>query len=139
MKKILKFSLVVILFTLQLSAYAQEITVSGIVTDESGEPIPGVSISIKNTYTGTITDIDGKYSLSLANKDVTLVYSFIGFSTKEIAVGGQSSINVTLEQDVIGLDEVITVGYGVQKKATLSGAVGSITSEKLTDLDTNLN
>ncbi len=132
MKKILKFSLVVILFTLQLSAYAQEITVSGIVTDESGEPIPGVSISIKNTYTGTITDIDGKYSLSLANKDVTLVYSFIGFSTKEIAVGGQSSINVTLEQDVIGLDEVITVGYGVQKKATLSGAVGSITSEKLT-------
>ena len=132
MKKILKFSLVVILFTLQFSVYAQEITISGTVTDVSGEPIPGVSIIIKDTHTGTITDVDGKYSLPLADKDVTLVYSFIGFLSREIPVKNQSTIDVTLEQDVIGLDEVITVGYGVQKKATLSGAVGNITSEKLT-------
>ncbi len=109
----------------------QNITCSGTVSDEGGEPIPGVSVIVKGTAIGTITDIDGNYTLSDVSDDAILVFSFIGMRNKEVAINGQIKINVTLEQDMIGLDEVVAVGYGVTKKMDLTGASSNISTDDL--------
>ncbi len=107
-----------------------QISISGNVTDESGEPIPGATVMEKVTASGevngTITDLDGNYSLSVDNQDAILVFSFVGMRTQEITVGNQASVNCSFEQEIIGLDEVIVVGYGSQKKSDITGAVVSI-------------
>ncbi len=108
-----------------------ELTCSGTVSDESGEPIPGVSVVVKGTTVGTITDIDGNYVLSNVPENATLVFSFIGMRDKEVTVNGQVNISVTMEQDMIGLDEVVAVGYGVTKKMDLTGASSNISAEDL--------
>lgn len=111
-------------------AYAQK-TVTGIVKDDGGIPLPGVSVVIKGTTTGTATGIDGDFSLSNVNSNTVLVFSFVGFEQQEILVGNQTAINVALEASSIGLEEVIAVGYGTQKKANLTGSVGVATAERL--------
>jgi len=111
---------------------AQAQTVSGKVTDEAtGEGIPGVNILIKNTTSGTISDIDGNYSLE-ASADAVLVFSFVGYQTSEINVGGRQAINLLLAADLTQLEQVVVVGYGTQRKVDLTGAVGSITAEQIT-------
>ncbi|MBN1187071.1 MAG: TonB-dependent receptor, partial [Bacteroidales bacterium] len=101
------------------------------VTDaKSGEALPGVSILIKGTRVGTITDLDGKYLLSVP-PDGILVFSFMGYTTKEAPVNNATVIDMAMEEDVIGLDEVVVVGYGVQKKSDLTGAVGSVSGDEL--------
>ena len=90
-------------------------TVSGKVTDDSGEGIPGVNVVIKGTIIGSITDFDGNYQVSV-DENSTLVFSFVGFASQEIEVGTRSVINIALSQDVRALDEVVVVGYGTQKK-----------------------
>jgi len=111
---------------------AQAQTVSGKVTDEAtGEGIPGVNILIKNTTSGTISDIDGNYSLE-AQADAVLVFSFVGYQTSEINVGGRQAINLLLALDLTELEQVVVVGYGTQRKVDLTGAVGSITAEQIT-------
>jgi len=108
--------------------------ISGIVTDQkASNPLPGVTVVIKGTSVGSITDIDGKFTIQASDKDV-LEFSFIGYSKKEVKVEGQSNINVALVEDVFGLDEVVVTGYGVQKKSDLTGAVSSVSSEQLTRL-----
>lgn len=109
----------------------QQKKVSGKVTDSSGTPLPGVTVIIKGTSMGTITDPEGNYSLADISGDMTLVYSFVGMGTQEIVVGSQTRINVAMREDVIGLDEVVAIGYGTQKKANLTGAVGVASSERL--------
>ncbi|MGK7391020.1 MAG: SusC/RagA family TonB-linked outer membrane protein [Candidatus Cyclobacteriaceae bacterium M2_1C_046] len=109
---------------------AQEKVITGTVTDESGLPLPSVSVVIKGTNTGTITDVDGKYQVTAPN-DATLVFSFIGFKTFEKTVGGQSTIDVQLKEDSRLLDEIVVVGYGTQKKSDLTGAVASVSEEEL--------
>lgn len=122
----------------------QEVTVTGTVTDESGEPIPGVTVSIPGTGIGTATDLDGKYSVTVPD-GATLVFSFIGFQTQEITVGDQSVINVTMAEDISSLDEVVVVGYGTQKRANIIGAVSSvnvderITSRSLSNVSSGLS
>ena len=106
-------------------------TVSGKVTDDSGEGIPGVNVVIKGTIIGSITDFDGNYQVSV-DENSTLVFSFVGFASQEIEVGTRSVINIALSQDVRALDEVVVVGYGTQKKENLTGAVSSINSESVT-------
>jgi TonB-linked SusC/RagA family outer membrane protein len=106
-------------------------TVAGLVIGEDGEPLIGVSISIKGTTVGTITDLDGNYSLSDVPDDATLVFSFIGMVTQEIFVGNQTSINVTMEPDVLGLEEVVVVGYGTQRKIDLTGSISTVKSEDI--------
>ena len=106
-------------------------TVSGKVTDSSGASLPGVSVVIKGTSTGNITDFDGKYTLPNVPANATLVFSFVGMKTQEIAVGNQTAINITLQEESIGIDEVVAVGYGTQKKADLTGSVASVTPAKL--------
>jgi TonB-linked SusC/RagA family outer membrane protein len=101
-------------------------TVSGRVTSEKGEPLPGVSVLEKGTTNGTVTDMDGKYTFSVSNESAVLVFSFIGYTNQETAVNGRSLIDVTLVEDVVSLGEVVVVGYGTQRKTDLTGAVTSI-------------
>ena len=105
--------------------------VTGMVVDQKGIPLPGVSIVIKGTTSGVTTDIDGKYSLEVPKNNAVLVFSFVGMKTMELSFGDKSLINVTLQEDTTGLDEVVVVGYGVQKKVNLTGAVQTIGDEKL--------
>ena len=108
------------------------LTVSGTVRDESGTALPGVSVVVKGTSNGTVTDLDGQYSLS-ADSDDVLIFSYLGFSSQEIAVGNQTAIDVTLTEDISELDEVVVVGYGTQKKSDLTGAVASVDLEAFQD------
>ena len=109
-----------------------DITVQGKVTsDEDDEPLPGVNVVFKGTTTGTVTDIEGSYALSVPDEDGILVFSSIGFTTQEVPVNGRSVIDVALAEDVQSLDEVVVVGYGTQKKATLTGSISAIKGEKL--------
>ncbi|MEO0528216.1 MAG: SusC/RagA family TonB-linked outer membrane protein, partial [Bacteroidota bacterium] len=106
---------------------AQE--VSGTVSDASG-PLPGASVVVKGTTNGTQTDFDGNYTLSDVGSDAVLVFSYIGFSSQEIAVNGQTTINVTLQESADELDEVVVVGYGTQTRRTSVGAVESVKAEE---------
>lgn len=109
---------------------AQKRTVSGIVTDSKNEPLIGVNVTIKNaSTTGTITDIDGKYSLEIPSGNSVLVFSYIGYSTQEIKVSNRSVVDIVLKDDMQALEEVVVVGYGTMKKSDLTGSVSSITSD----------
>lgn len=118
-----------------VKVYQQEI--SGTVTDaETSEPLPGVNILAKGTSTGTVTDAEGKYRLSVADNVTTLIFSSIGYLSQEIEIGGRTTIDVLLAPDVQALEEIVVVGYGTQKKSDLTGAVANIKSEELLDRQT---
>lgn len=117
------------LFAHQL--FAQDVSVSGNVKDEKGEALIGVSIQIKGTPTGNITDIDGNFTLSSVPANGELVFSYMGYETQTIPVKGKSVINVVLKEDSQALDEVVIVGFGTQKKVNLTGAVASVGAEVL--------
>jgi TonB-linked SusC/RagA family outer membrane protein len=109
-----------------------EITVTGTVTSsEDGLSVPGVNITIKGTTQGTTTDADGKYSIRVPDADAILVFSFIGFLPQEVTVGSRAVIDVSLTADIQQLAEVVVVGYGTQKKETLTGAVSAVTNEEI--------
>ena len=108
----------------------QDIIVSGKVTSEENEPIPGVNVLIKGTSIGTVTDIEGDYAID-APEDGTLVFSFIGYTSEEIPVNSRSVIDVALAEDIQSLDEVVVVGYGTQRKSDLTGSVGSVNMTQL--------
>ncbi len=106
--------------------------VEGTVTDESnGETIPGVNILVKDSNIGTVTDIEGNYKITVPDESSILTFSYIGYSTQEVAVNGRSTINVVMSGDVSDMEEVIVVGYGKKKKINLLGAVSAISSEEL--------
>lgn len=118
------------------SVQQQNRTITGIVTDNLGEPIIGANITIKGTTIGTVTDIDGNFSLEVP-ASATITISYIGYLTKDIPVGNNSRIAVKLAEDTQNLDEVVVVGYGVQKKSDLTGSVSNIKSEKLMECPAN--
>ncbi len=121
-----------LLFFTGLSVHAaQQRTITGTVVDSDGEALIGVSISIKGTSTGTITDAEGNYSLSDVPGDATLVLSYIGMLTQEIPVGNQTTINIVMEADFLGLEEVVVIGYGTTKKINLTGAVSVAGKEEI--------
>ncbi|WP_150452148.1 SusC/RagA family TonB-linked outer membrane protein [Arenibacter lacus] len=107
-------------------------SVSGTVTDSDGAPLPGANIIVKGTTNGVTADFDGNFNISVANQNATLVISYIGFATKEVALNGQTKITVTLVEDAAGLDEVVVVGFGTQKKVNLTGSVATVDGETLT-------
>ena len=109
----------------------QGITITGTVTDAEGSTLPGVNVSIKGTNQGTVTGANGIFSLLVPDENTILVFSYIGFVSNEITVGNQRTINVSLSEDTRQIEEVVVVGYGVQKKVNLTGAVGQVTSEVL--------
>jgi TonB-dependent SusC/RagA subfamily outer membrane receptor len=121
-----------------LSAEEFQASVSGKVTGSSGEPLPGVSIVVKGTTIGVNSGMDGSYSINVPSGNATLVFSFIGYISKEVNVAGLSSLDVTLDLDVTALEEVIVVGYGTQKKSDITGTVASLPRERL-ELAPNLN
>jgi TonB-linked SusC/RagA family outer membrane protein len=131
MKKFFKICLIGILLVLQYNAFGQEISITGAVTDASGEPLPGVNIVLKGTTTGAISDQDGNYSITVPDENAVLSFSYIGYITQEVAVGNQTSISVTLSEDAVGLEELVVVGYGTRKKANLTGAVATVQAEEL--------
>ena len=112
-------------------AVQQDNKITGTVLDPTGMPVIGANIMVKGTTNGTITDMDGKFSLDVP-KGATLVVTYVGFANQEISVGNQTTLSITLKEDSEALDELVVVGYGTQKKATLTGAVSSVKSEQLT-------
>jgi len=132
MKKGFQKPILFFLFLCSLQMWGQTKTVTGEVVDSEGIPIPGVNIIVKNTTNGTDTDFDGKFSIQIPDNDkTTLVFSSIGYTKQEIAIKNQNFISVILSTSVEGLDEVVVVGYGNQKKRNLTGAVASINTEIL--------
>jgi TonB-linked SusC/RagA family outer membrane protein len=123
----------VMLFCWQV-AQAQSRQITGVISDASGSTLPGVSINLKGTSTGGISDAAGKYSVNVANNNATLVFSYIGYKSVEVAVGSKSSIDVTLEDDAAALSEVVVVGYGSQKKSQLTGAISSVSAKQISEM-----
>jgi TonB-dependent starch-binding outer membrane protein SusC len=129
--------LVLLLSFVALSSFAQEHTISGVITDESGGTLPGVNVIIKGTTTGTVSDLDGKFSIKVPGNEAILSFSFVGYTGQEIQVGTQTSINVTLKEEVKQLNEVVVIGYGTQKKVLNTGANFSISGDKIQALNTS--
>lgn len=111
----------------------QKKTIKGKVTDEKGLPLPGVSIVVKGTTVGITSDFDGNYTLEIPDEAQVLVFSFVGMKKQEVAINGQTSINVTLAEESIGLDEVVAVGYGVQNKRDVTTSISSMKADELQD------
>lgn len=127
----LKFLLSCFMLLMSVVAFAQN-QVTGHVADATGEPIIGANVTVKGTTVGTITDIDGNFTLEVGSTDGTLVVSFIGYKSAEAAIKGKSPINVILQEDTETLDEVVVVGYGTQNRKSLTGAISDVKSESLT-------
>ena len=104
----------------------QGIAITGTVTDSEGLPLPGASITIKGTSLGDITDVNGVYTLQVPNDNATLVFSYIGYVSQETIVGNRRTINIMLIEETRQIDEVVVIGYGTQKKVTLTGSVVAI-------------
>lgn len=114
--------------------FADDITVTGQVLDENNSPLPSVNIIIKGTTVGTTTDASGRFSITVPDEDAVLVFSFIGYLPQEVRVGSQTSLNIRMEPDVSTLTEIVVVGYGTQKRSSVTGAVASVDSEEITAL-----
>ena len=124
-----KFLFTVVAFVLSgVMAFAQTKTVTGTIVDEFGEPIIGANVLVKGTTNGAVTDIDGNYSITGVSDSDELVVSYIGYASQTLPVGSQSTFNITMKEDGENLEEVVVVGYGVQKKKDLTGSVSSIKS-----------
>ncbi|UJH66365.1 SusC/RagA family TonB-linked outer membrane protein [Allomuricauda sp. SCSIO 65647] len=128
--KSILLSIPLLLFS--IASFAQNnITVSGTVTDSQGQPMPGANVILKGTTTGMQTDFDGNYALADVPSDGTLVFSYIGFTSQEVPINGQTIINVSLQEDTQALDEVVVVGYGELKVKDLTSSIATVDSEVL--------
>jgi TonB-linked SusC/RagA family outer membrane protein len=129
-----RFLLILLPLLSAITASSQEKIVNGkVIAAEDGLPIPGVNVVVEGTTKGTTTDVEGNYSLQLAPEENTLVFSFVGFKPVTVEVGSQTSIDVTLESDVMALEEVVVVGYGTQRKRDVTGAITSLKGEEIAD------
>ena len=120
-----------LLSIIAIGVYAQGKTVSGTVLDKSGESVIGASVVVKGTTNGTITDFDGKFTLSNVPNDASLEISFVGYKTQVIPVQGKTTFNVTMVEDTEVLDEVVVVGYGTAKKSDVTGALTQVSSKTI--------
>jgi TonB-dependent starch-binding outer membrane protein SusC len=126
-----KMFITLLMLLLLSTTYAQEQTVQGSISDESKTPIPGANILIKGTSLGTVSDMDGKFSMKVPSANSVLVVSFVGYQAQEVRLSGQTTVNVVLKELKAELDNIVVVGYGIQKKSDLTGAVATISSEQL--------
>ncbi|GAA0892988.1 TonB-dependent receptor [Fulvivirga kasyanovii] len=128
----LKYLLSLMLALAVLSGARAQTTVSGKVTSaDDGQPLPGVNILVENTTKGTVTDIDGNYSLSLNEDENVIIFSFIGFATQSVNVNGRSVIDVSMESDITSLNEIVIVGYGTQEEKDLTSAIATVKAEEI--------
>ncbi|HLU88947.1 MAG TPA: TonB-dependent receptor [Cyclobacteriaceae bacterium] len=122
--------LVMLLCLISVQVFSQ-VSVTGTVSSTGGETLPGVNVLLKGGSTGTVTDMEGRYSIEVPNAEAVLVFSFIGFASQEVPVNGRNIIDVEMSEDLQGLDEVVVVGYGTQRRATLTGSIASTDGEKI--------
>jgi TonB-linked SusC/RagA family outer membrane protein len=134
LNKMISGIILCLVFSLTLQAQNNKIT--GNVVDEGGLGLPGVTVVIKGTTTGTVTDLDGNFALSNVSSEATIVLSFIGMKSQEISVGNQTDFNVTMESESFGIEEIVAIGYGTMKKSDLTGAVSSVSAADLTSRPT---
>lgn len=127
-------SIIVPLLLFSVWSFGQTLGVNGSVKDATGAPIPGVAIMLKGTTVGTISDANGNYTLQGVPSNGTLMFSFVGMKTLEVPVNARSAINVELASDVLGLDEVVVVGYGTQRREAVTGSVASISGDAIRDI-----
>lgn len=136
-RPLLKLQIIILILIIGVSGVysssaSQQNQVSGRITDAStGEPMPGVNIVVKGTSIGTLSDVNGRYSLNVTSGDAVLVYSFIGYTTKEVSLAGRSIVDLELSPEMTGLDEVVVIGYGTAKKSDLTGAIAQVKAEDL--------
>ncbi|MEZ4809412.1 MAG: TonB-dependent receptor [Allomuricauda sp.] len=123
-------------FLCTVYGFSQTKTINGTVSDTAGTPMPGVNIFVKGTTNGVVTNFDGEYSIDNVSGEDILIFSYIGFTTKEVTVANQNVINMVLEEDTQNLDEVIVVGYGTQKKSNVIGSVTSVEVDEATAVPT---
>ncbi|GHB86716.1 SusC/RagA family TonB-linked outer membrane protein [Persicitalea jodogahamensis] len=126
-----KFSFLLLFCLFSGSAALAQKMVSGVIKDQAGEPLPGATVSVQGTNKGTAANADGAFEISVNGATDVLEFSFVGYATKTITVGNQTTINVELEEDANALDEVVVVGYGTQKKSDITGAVTSVSAKTL--------
>lgn len=129
-----RFYLLLTMFLLSISFIVAQKNITGKIVDENGAPVIGANILVKGTTTGTISDYEGNYSLSVPNEQSILVFSYLGYLTQEIVVGKQSQLNLTMSDDKRVMEEVVVVGYGTQQRRTITGNVGSIKGDEITSL-----
>jgi TonB-linked SusC/RagA family outer membrane protein len=134
LKKMRYIFLLHLLFVTSVGAWAQSTQITGRVTDDKGAGLPGVTVLLKGTANATSTDANGTYALTVPNGSGTLVFSFIGYATQEVAISNRSSVNVTLPVDTKALEEVVVVGYGSQLKREVTGAVQTVSAKELKDI-----
>jgi TonB-linked SusC/RagA family outer membrane protein len=127
----LTFLLLAVFMAFSPGLYAQQKTLQGKVTDVQNVPLPGVSVVVKGTTVGTVTNMDGDYTLEVPADAATLVFSYIGMLSQEIEIGSQTTINVSMREDVVGLEEVVVVGYGTRMKEELTGAVSTVSEQEM--------
>jgi TonB-dependent starch-binding outer membrane protein SusC len=126
-----KMSLFLLAVVFTATAWAQQRSISGTVTDETGQPLPGVTVVVEGTTIGTVSNGNGEYTLSVPEDAVNLTFSFVGMKTVNVSINNRSVINLSMELESIGVDEVVVVGYGTQRKANLTGAVSSVNFSEL--------
>ena len=134
MKKLFVFLIGLLMST---SIWAQQKTISGTVSDASG-PLPGANVVVKGTTTGIVTTPDGKFSLDVPQNVTSLVVSFIGYLSQEVDINGKTTVDVILQAEAFGLGEVVAIGYGTVKKSDLTGAVGTVKGEAISDRQTTM-
>lgn len=119
------------LFISAMSVLAEETLIRGVVKSTESTPLPGVNVYEEGTQNGTVTDLEGKYSLQVSNPNATLTFSYIGFLKEDISLNGETKVNVTLVEDILQMDEIVVIGYGTQKKSDVSTAIASVNNEDL--------
>ncbi|MFC6998926.1 SusC/RagA family TonB-linked outer membrane protein [Rufibacter roseus] len=134
LKKIRYLLVLPFLFATVLGAFAQSVTITGKVTDEKGEGLPGVTVLLKGTTTASATDVEGNYTLSVPSAAGTLVFSYIGFMPQEVAINGRTTVNVSLASDAKLIDEVVVVGYQTVTRKELTSSVSSVNAKQLQDI-----
>ena len=129
-KRLIAFLFLAVVIAFSNAGYAQQKSIQGKITDTGGNPLPGVSIVVQGTTNGTVTNADGDFQLSVPTAG-HLVFSYIGMLTQRMEIGNQTTFNVTLKEDVVGLEEVVVVGYGTRMKEELTGAVSTVSAEQM--------
>ena len=130
-KRMKGFVALLLLLCTASAVFAQTVTVTGVVVDDRSEPLIGVNVQVRGTTTGAVTDVDGKYTLTVPSSQSVLVFSYVGYLPQEFTVGAQRTIDVTMREDLQSLEEVVVVGYGVQKKETVTGSVTTVKGDEL--------
>jgi len=124
LKKLFLYTLLIFIVTPML--YAQELTITGTVKTEDGSTLPGVNVVVQGTTTGTITDVDGKFTLTVPSADIVLVFSYVGYQTHEVTLAGQTVVNVTLTEAITAIDEIVVIGYGTLERSRMTTSVSKI-------------